>query len=60
MKSDTVLDYRDRIIRVLHHVHEAARTSESPPSPTDLASVACFSRFHFHMLLKLMLKSILE
>lgn len=46
-RAETVRDHRERINRVLLHIQE---NLDGPLSLDALASVACFSPFHFHRL----------
>ncbi len=45
MKQATKIDYLERIQRVLRHIEDHL---DEPLRLKDLASVACFSEFHFH------------
>jgi AraC family transcriptional regulator len=46
-KEETVRDYRERINRVIFHVESHLG---EPMGLQDLARIACFSTFHFHLM----------
>jgi AraC family transcriptional regulator len=49
MKTITLRDYKQRLLRVLVHIQQHL---DGPLSLEDLARLACFSPFHFHRLFK--------
>jgi AraC family transcriptional regulator len=49
MKTETGSVYRQRILKVLLHIQERL---DEPLSLEDLASIACFSPFHFHRIFR--------
>lgn len=49
-RHETAIDYRERMVRVLRRLQEAAASGEATPGVDELAGIACFSRHHFSRL----------
>jgi len=49
MRTDTQIDYRERLLRVLVFIQEHL---DEPLPLNDLAKVACFSPYHFHRIFR--------
>ena len=52
MRTETLQDYKTRLLRVLVHIQESL---DEPLCLADLARRACFSPYHFHRIFKGML-----
>ena len=51
MKSETAIDYQERIVRTLVHIQQHL---DEPLALEDVARVACFSPCHFHRIFRAM------
>ena len=49
MRSDTQIDYRERLLRVMVYIQNRL---DGPIPLEDLAKVACFSPYHFHRIFR--------